>query len=429
MPAAQRTFAPTGQAATAVAAWPAADLVDRLERALHFAATVVADFGTTGYTDPVRPALGFGPEKVVAEAAMLGYAAARVDDPRITRRVTALVDDLDPLVRSRTALADLVRHPARAFKRAVPHVLLTALGRPDEAFDTVARRACSRVLGHAADEAAAVLAERQWIADLWGLPEGDGIPRHDPTATTALHRPVDLLVDGREDPYGLTHLLFYVTDFGRHRPRLGRPRDALLADVEAQLVRFLDRDDFDLAAELLMAWPLLQAPWSPTAAFALRVLAQAEDEVGVLPCGNVDPQRLGALTGPERTRYARATSYHTALVMGFLCAACLTSPTPPPVTIGGPGAGSDAWADYWGVVRDGTARWQVTFEAVDDAERPALASLLCAVALDRALSRNDIPAIGAALTTAHRHHLPPTPWLTAAADLLDALTAAVTASE
>ena len=58
-----------------MAVWPAADLERRVIRALDFAASAVSDFGETGYADAVRPALGFGPEKVVAEAAMLAYVA------------------------------------------------------------------------------------------------------------------------------------------------------------------------------------------------------------------------------------------------------------------------------------------------------------------------------------------------------------------
>ncbi len=369
-----------GQAASPVAAWPEADLTRRLMRALDFAAVVVADFGTTGYADPVRPALGFGPEKVVAEATMLAYAASRVPSPAVHRRVAALVSDLAPLARSRAALADLVLHPDRAFKRAVPHVLLTRLGQPDIAFDAPARAACNRVLSSAADEAATVHAERQWIAALWGL---DAPARVDPTQTTALGRPVNLLADGREDPYGLTHLLFYVTDFGRRTPRLGRPRADLLADVEALLVRYLDRDDFDLCAELLMAWPQLRAPWSPTAAFAFQVLAVAEDEVGVLPCGNVDSDRLATLQGPERTRYARATSYHTALVMGFLCAVCLAADTPPP---------SGCCVRPPAQVPAGS-QWERVAAVCRPEQHGQLAPMRTAIAIDRALRAKDFRAL------------------------------------
>ena len=61
----------------------------------------MSDFGETGYADAVRPALGFGPEKVVAEAAMLAYVAKGANASRALRdRVDALARQLAPLVRS-----------------------------------------------------------------------------------------------------------------------------------------------------------------------------------------------------------------------------------------------------------------------------------------------------------------------------------------
>ena len=57
--------------------------------------------------------------------------------------------------------------------------------------------------------------------------------------------------------------------------------------------------------------------------FGFRVLAGAEDSTGILPCGNTKADRLGRLQGEERVRYAFGTAYHTAYVMGFLCAASL----------------------------------------------------------------------------------------------------------
>ena len=306
----------------------------------------MADFGETGYADPVRPALGFGPEKVVAEATMLAYVVDAASVSTCVRdRVDALARTLVPLVRSPRALVDLTLNPDQAFRRAVPHVLLTALGHRDDAFDDVAADRCARVLPHAVDQPATVVAERAWLRGLWrrSLP-----PVRDPRPGTVLTDPFDLLAGGREDAYGLTHLLFYVTDFGRAAtPEAGRPHRAILADVEALVIRYLDQGDYDLVAELLMAWPLLREPWSPAAAFAFRVLAHVEDQVGILPCGNVDPQRLAALEGAERTRYARAASYHTALVMGFLCAAALRDggapPTSPAAATTGPGQDDGGW--------------------------------------------------------------------------------------
>jgi hypothetical protein len=418
---------PPGQAAAGVAAGPTADLERRLVNALDFAAVAVSDFGETGYDDAVRPALSFGPEKVVAEAAMLAYAAHGASTSTAVRdRVDALARQLDPLVRSPRALADMALNPDQVFRRAVPHVLLAAMGHPDEAFDAFAYDVCARVLSRAMDQPATVLAERRWIAGVWGRP----LPTApNPASGTALTHPFDLLVGSREDPYGLTHLLFYVTDFGRTtHPELGRTRDAILADVEALVLRYLDHGDYDLVGELLMAWPQLHEQWSSVAAFAFGVLAHVEDEVGLLPRGNIDPDRLAGLEGAARTRYARAASYHTAFVMGFLCAVTLRAGTAPPTAVAGPAYPDDAWRAFRAMVGEHPGDWLPVFDARSQAEKRRMAPMLCGLVITQAMREQDFAAMHEAVTTAQRLGLPVQPLQTAAVDLLRILGTALQAS-
>jgi hypothetical protein len=415
--------APSGQAATAVAVWPAADLERRVISALDFAAAAVSDFGETGYADAVRPALGFGPEKVVAEAAMLAYVAHGASASRAGRdRVDALARQLEPLVGSPRALADMALNPDHVFRRAVPHVLLTALGHRDDAFDDFASDQCARVLSHAVDQPATVLAERRWVTTVWGRPFPT-VPADE--SGTILTHPFDLLVGSREDPYGLTHLLFYVTDFGRGATaEVCRPHHAILTDVEALVIRYLDHGDYDLVGELLMAWPQLREEWSPVAAFAFRVLAHVEDEVGVLPCGNVDPERLATLAGAERTRYARAASYHTALVMGFLCAVGLGDAAPP-AAVTGPEYPDDALQTFRAMIDDHRGDWLHVFDRGREAEKRTLAPMLCGLVITQALRQQNFAAMHEAVDAARRFALPPHPLQTAATDLLRVLGAAM----
>jgi hypothetical protein len=417
--------APAGQgAANAVAVWPTADLERRLVHALDFAAAAVSDFGETGYADAVRPALGFGPEKVVAEAAMLAYAAYGASaSPELCDRIDALVRQLDPLVRSQRALADMALNPDKVFRHAVPHVLLTAMGSRDEAFDAFAFGVCTRVLSHAADQPATVLAERSWVTGLWGR---EFRMRPDPMAGTVLTYPFDLLLGTREDPYGLTHLLFYVTDFGRRTdPDIGRPADEILADVEALVLRYLDHGDYDLVGELLMAWPQFGERWSPAAAFAFRVLAHVEDAVGLLPCGNVDPERLSSLAGAERTRYARAASYHTALVMGFLCAVTLRGDAPPLTGLSEPQYPDEAWQTFRTKLADHPGDWLPVFDLMSEADKPTMAPVLYGLTLAKTMREQNFAEMQDAINVARRFALPAQPMQTAASDLLRLLGAAM----
>jgi hypothetical protein len=119
-----------------------------------------------------------------------------------------------------------------------------------------------------------------WLSSLWRNevpgPELEEIGRR-----TALGNAIDLLNGTREDAYAHTHTLMYYTDFGRWRRPLPRPAEDFLGESAAVLARALVVEDYDLAAEALMAWPLTSSPWSPSAAFGFRVVASLEDKMGI----------------------------------------------------------------------------------------------------------------------------------------------------
>ena len=98
-----RDFVDDARPQALVTDWPAADLERRLCRVrLDLAAQTVTDFADTGYTNTLDPRASFGPEKVVAEAAMLAYAASGVvGRSGFRRRVDDLAGRLVPYVRSR----------------------------------------------------------------------------------------------------------------------------------------------------------------------------------------------------------------------------------------------------------------------------------------------------------------------------------------
>ena len=153
-------------------------------------------------------------------------------------------------------------------------------------------------------------------------------------ANSMLGRPMDALGSSRFDIYAFTHAVMYASDLGGRRIALPRPSAAIAADADTALAFSLNSNDFDLAAEVLMTWPMLGLDWSPTATFAFRLLASAEDDLGFLPGTKFDFARYRAtLKGDERSRYALMTSYHTAYVMGFLCAAALRHGRAPPAEV------------------------------------------------------------------------------------------------
>jgi hypothetical protein len=109
-----------------------------------------------------------------------------------------------------------------------------------------------------------------------------------------LGRPLDALGSTRFDVYAFTHAVMYATDLGTRRARLPRRFRDIKADAIAALAYSLDTADHDLTAEVLLTWPMLGLGWNPAATFAFRLLADAEDELGLpalkgYSCVNISP--------------------------------------------------------------------------------------------------------------------------------------------
>lgn len=303
--------------------WSRPDLTDRLLRALAVAVRVVDTFASSGYDEPDEAGVGFTADKAVAETAMLLHAAAPAAvDPRIGARVAEIAAMLAAPARTEVVLLRAALHSSIAEGLSVPRVLLTRLGYPDPAADEVLAECAAAPAAIARELPPYGTLEKLWIRELWGRPVSSSA-WHQTMAASGLATTPDAVGGVREDSYAFTHALMYVTDFGARAERLPRPALALLTDARTLLAVCVDSGDYDLAGELLMAWPFLGAPWSAAASFVFGVLAMVEDRAGLLPGGTTNAERLRNLDGDRRRRYALGTAYHTAYVMGMLCAVSL----------------------------------------------------------------------------------------------------------
>ena len=399
-----------------MARWSESDLEARLCRALDIAKTTVDYFAVDGYTDDVSPEYSFGPEKAVAEAAMLAYAASACGQrANVTRRVDELARLLILHARSERVLVNIAVHPTLVVKFAVPHVLLSRLGYCDASFDDFLRSCVSAQARNGRDRSPCASVERSWIWSLWN---GQAAPRSE-LLESVLNWPVDILGGLREDSYAFTHLIFYCTDFGSQSCRLPRARTIILGEARSLLARYLDAEDYDLAGEILMAWPLLAAPWSPAAAFGFRILASVEDEAGVLPCGNIDVGRLTRLEGDERARYALGTAYHTAFVMGFLCAASLRPGRVPPDRIVGSQFDEACLGRLLPYVDHDQGHWQSEFSRLAGGEQRALTPFILDIAIIQRHRKHDYEGVKELLWIASECGIADSPLCDQASELLE----------
>jgi hypothetical protein len=177
-------------------------------------------------------------------------------------------------------------------------------------------------------------------------------------------------------------------------------------------------EDYDLAAEALMAWPLTSSAWSPTAAFGFRVLASLEDEVGFLPAGRSASKQLLGLAGEERTRHALASSYHTAFVMGMLCALSLKAGTASSFEIDGPPLALTRIEELKGFISPRGAHWEQVFEPLSPNEQAALGPFLLDVAILQSNRSGELTQMVSLLEKAFQNGIADTTFCAQSAELL-----------
>ena len=117
------------------------------------------------------------------------------------------------------------------------------------------------------------------------------------------------------DVYAATHLVFYLTDFGRQLPSFVTP--AAAGDLQAFLGVCLDiaveSGHWDLVAELLLALQCWPAPEMPTLVDGWRALQQAQDPSGAILEG--PDQAMLALTPHRALSHTEfLLLYHRVLV-------------------------------------------------------------------------------------------------------------------
>ncbi len=433
-----------------VAAWDAADLVRRLCGVLDLARGAVERFAAKGFAAPANPAARVAPEKLIGETAILLHAAsaAAAGRPQLRERIDALAHLLMPHARSERMMLGICLEPSVALDYAEAHILLSALGYRDAHFDTLLRQCVTSQAGAGRERVPHRALEQQWIAGVWRqcVPEARGrAPRR--ALDLVLKRPLDVLSRGLDEAYAFTHALMYVADFSRCRRRLPRARAAITAEAEALLARCLDEENYDLGGEMLMTWPLAGAPWSAGATFGFRVLAALEDRDGMVPAPGAPPANAGkqenaanagkqgslasaekrdgtAVAGAPSEDERLARGYHTAYVMGLLCAAALSSGRAPPLQLPAQPAPRSGSADAMLRLLGGAGPrpfWQQEFDRLASAERDALAGFLLDIALARTVRRRDFSAVHAVLKAGYAHGLATTPASSQAAEMLERL--------
>jgi hypothetical protein len=405
--------------------WDTGDLIRRCCNALDTASETITLLAAQGFKDTDDVNNHILPEKIIGETGLLLLVTSIVGSYKeIADRVEAIAGQLIPYARKEKTFLDICLQPALAMEYAMAHIFLTNIGHPDPKFDALLLKSINALSHYGRERPPHRMMEQAWMKKIWnGNTKSNNYHFSKTMADSVLNKPIDLLHGTRDDMYAFTHSLMYATDFHRSPGKLPRRRAEILSEAEAMLARSLDEEDYDLAGEVLLTWPLTGKSWSAAAAFAFRILAKAEDEAGFLPSLSTNKATLQKLEGDDRKKYLYASAYHTAYVMGLLCAVSLQPGKTPPKYIRTktlvPGS-SQKILPFLGHDEQ-KKQWRDEFDKLTEREQDTLSGFLLNVALIKNVRQKQYGTVYELLSTAYQMGMADTALASQSAELLDRL--------
>lgn len=297
-------------------------LIDRLAHTINFAKNVVQHLLIEGHSAPEDAPWYVRPEKIIAETAFLiAFTKSNKSYAVVRDSINELAEVLIPLARSKTMQLNISLKPELALDYAHAHICLQFAGYPDEKFDKTVAAALQSMACDGIERTPYRMMEREWLMKIWDSGYKDSLKFWIPLSS--LRHSVNLFSESTDGAYAITHAIMYASFNGGGIPEL--EDDILFQIMESLLIRYMDEQNYDIAGELLMAWPLLGKKMNSIVAFALECLFKIEAKVGFLPSPGLDISQLDPNDQKARRTYIYSINYHTALVMGLLCNCLLTN--------------------------------------------------------------------------------------------------------
>jgi hypothetical protein len=301
--------------------------------------------------------------------------------------------------------------------------VLGSAGYPDAKFSETIKSSLAATTARARERFPHRELEQAWLASLLSGTRFDARL----VSRTSLINGIDVISGSRDDAYSLTHALMYATDFGNVEPGKCLPSDQILSIARSALSGVLDDDDFDLTGELLLSWPFLRKSWDDTASFVFAVLANVEDDVGVLPSLALDLREYKKLPAESRKNYVAAVAYHTAYVMGLLCSSALHSEKHPKASLSTVDVPTEFTSGLLHILKREarTPQWLRYAETLPENSRNACAGFFLDVALRRHMRKTEFREAFELITEATGFGIEVSRLFVQAAEMLNRLTRVV----
>lgn len=291
-------------------------LAKRLAYSLTFAKNTLKHLIIDGHPASEEAPWFVKNEKIIAETAFLiAFSKNNRSHPEVDKAFIELIEVVEPLARSKAMLTNICLKPGLALDYGQAHVCLDYAGYPNSRFDDALHAALKSSAASCVERTPYRMMEGEWLKQLWNKGIEDNMSFW--TQLSCLNHAADFFSENSDGAYSITHAVMYGAF--RRKEITGIDPEKLFQTIESLLIRYMDEQNYDVAGELLMTWPLLNRKWSHTALFALHCLFKIEERVGFLPAPGLERSRIDGAEQDEKRTYIYSINYHTALVMGLLC--------------------------------------------------------------------------------------------------------------
>lgn len=292
------------------------EIISRVAYSLEFAKNTIQHLIIDGHYPSENDPWYAKPEKIIAETSfLLVFAKAVSDNKAIYQKYNALANIISPLARSKSFLINICLKPTLALDYATAHICLDYAGFPDPNFDRILADSLNSIAHKGIERLPYRELEQAWLYSIWKKIE---IPKNFKKwiRLSVLYKTVDIFSESTDGVYALTHAIIYAAFDKIDIPK--SQIEKVINLVESLLIRYIDEQNYDIAGELLMAWPLFGRKYSPVAEFGLHCLLYIESRVGFMPAPGLDLSKINVENINQRRSYIYSHNYHTVCVLGLL---------------------------------------------------------------------------------------------------------------
>ena len=263
-------------------------------------------------------------DKIILETALLLYVIDRSFPAHdaLSQRLKACAQEVAALAAEPRIIALIHKNPQYSLVLGLSFICLRKLGFNNPHYEALLKRILALNKTHTSEKIPFRELDIQWVRYLHNNREKPRITNHTSSVLSLNTSPIYM---SKSDAYGVTHAIMYLTDFGASVELLkGYDKNNIHQLLHYGLIWCISVADFDLTAELLMAYYFCRFEETAITTLCANIIEDTYQRVGYLPGPCFDSAAHAKLERSERDVYLFQNVYHTTYVFGlYLCASTL----------------------------------------------------------------------------------------------------------